>query len=89
MYPTDLTWGRVLRIYWLYTWRAGLGGLLLASGAGFCLGFVGHLAGIPRSNMLLIEAFTGALISVVWSVIVVRMALQKTYRGFRLELVPA
>jgi hypothetical protein len=55
---------------------------------GFIIGFVGGMAGTSATGISLAASGAGAVIGIVWMIIVVRMALRKHYGEFRLALVP-
>jgi len=88
MQELEVTWQRVARIWWLIVWRALLGGTLLGAAIGFIIGFIGALIGWPRQSTVLFSTIAGALVSVAWGLVVVRMALRKRYMDFRLVLAP-
>jgi hypothetical protein len=83
----EVTWRRVLAVWWLIVWRALLGGAALGFIAGFLVGFIGLLAGLPQDVRLIISGVLGALASLIWGIIVLRMALRKTYADFRIVLI--
>ena len=82
----EVTWRRVLAVWWLIVWRALLGGAALGFIAGFLVGFIGRLAGLPANTSLITSGVLGALASLIWGIIVVRMALRKPYSDFRIVL---
>jgi hypothetical protein len=88
MKELELTWPRVLRVWWLFMWRAVLGGFVFGGIAGFVLGFFGVLAGMSLETIQLVSGALGLLIGIGWAIMVVRMALRKRYGDFRIVLVP-
>jgi hypothetical protein len=82
----EVTWRRVLAVWWLIVWRALLGGAVLGFIAGFLVGFIGLLAGLPQDVRLITSGALGALASLIWGIIVLRMALRKTYSDFKIVL---
>jgi ABC-type uncharacterized transport system permease subunit len=88
MKELELTWPRVLRVWWLFMWRAVLGGFVFGGIAGFVLGFFGALAGMTMETIQLFSGALGLLIGIGWAIMVVRMALGKRYGDFRIVLVP-
>ena len=87
----EITWGRVLKVWWLIVWRYTIGGLILTIVGGLIAGSVMALIGSSFSNAprQLAGALGGISIvisSLIWSVFVVRMALRKSYSEFRLAL---
>jgi hypothetical protein len=92
----EITWSRVIRIAWLLLWRCAVGGAVVGfvSGGvlGFIIGFIASVTGVPRDMSLSIirsvAAIVGGLLGLVWTCVVVRMALRKEFSDFRLALVP-
>lgn len=86
MQDLEPSWDKVLRIAWLLTWRGLFGGLAI----GFLLGYVVDLGlGLAMGHIL--DRTAGAvmklLVLLVWWPVVVRMALRKRYRDFRIVLI--
>jgi len=88
MQELEPTWQRALSVWWLIAWRAGLGSLAMGAAAGFILGFIGAIVGVPRDVSSVGAGLLGFVIAIVWGVIVVRMALRKKYGEFRIALIP-
>ena len=88
MQTVQATWWHVIQIYWLLLWRSSLGGLLLALLVGLVWGLFAALVRMPSLAILPVAMLLGCISGTAWSLVVVRMALGKTYRGFRLALVP-
>ncbi len=79
-------WEQVLRIGWLLVWR-GLVGIVVIS---FVLGLVINLVLGLGFGMVLGQTanlLTGVAVTLIWSPLVLRMALRKKYQGFRIALV--
>ncbi len=87
MRELELTWGRILQIWWASLWRNLAYVMLPAAVAGFLFGFVLAINKIPVENhmgkMQLIFALYG-LAAGIW---ITRIILGKTYGGFRIALV--
>jgi hypothetical protein len=81
------SWDKVLRIAWLLTWRGLIGGLAI----GFLLGYVVDL-GLGLALGQVLDRTAGAVMKLAvllfWWPFVVRMALKKRYRDFRIVLIP-
>ena len=88
MQELDVTWQRVLSVWWLVVWRAALGGAIFGALVGFIIGFIGAIIGVSTQMITLSSAIVGAIANLAWSLFVVRMALRKKYGEFRLGLVP-
>jgi hypothetical protein len=88
MQELEITWGRVMSVWWLVAWRSGVGAVLLGAAIGFVIGFIGALAAVPVQTITVLSTAAGAIVGLVWAIVVVRMALRKHYGDFRLALVP-
>jgi hypothetical protein len=88
MRELELTWGRTFSIWWLLAWRIGLISILMGFLIGALVGLIGFLAGIPAPVIRLISAGSGFCVGIIWPIFVVRMAVTKKYRGFRIALIP-
>ena len=87
MQDVDSGWDKVLRIAWLLTWRGLFGGLAI----GFLLGYMVDLGlGLGWGKVLdpSANAMMKLVVLLVWWPFVVRMALKKRYRDFRIVLIP-
>jgi multisubunit Na+/H+ antiporter MnhE subunit len=88
MQELDLTWGRTFAIWWLLTWRIALVSTLIGFLLGAVVGLVGVMAGVSPPLVRLVSAGLGLCVGIVWPIFVVRMAVAKRYRGFRIALIP-
>ena len=80
-------WDKVLLIAWLLTWRGLAGGMVI----GFLLGLVVNIGlGLGLGVVLgtNVNAALGLMVMLIWWPFVVRMALKKRYRDFRVVLIP-
>ena len=87
MQDVEPGWDKVLRIAWLLTWRGLFGGLAI----GFLLGYVIDLGlGLAWGKVLdpSASAVMKLVVLLIWWPFVVRMALKKRYREFRIVLIP-
>jgi hypothetical protein len=87
MQDVEPGWDKVLRIVWLLTWRGLAGGMAV----GFLLGLVINIGLGLGLGMVLstnVNAAMGLVVMLVWWPFVVRMALKKRYRDFRIVLIP-
>jgi len=81
-----ITWPRVMSVWWLIFWRGALGSFLIAAAIGFIIGFSFGLLRTPMNP--LIAPITRAIIGWLWFIAVIRIALRKKYRAFRIVLLP-
>ena len=84
MQELEVTWSRALSVFWLLLWRGVLGAAIAGGVIGFILGFAFAMLRIPMEPA--IPGIAGAIAGLAWYVVVVRMALRKNYRGFRIAL---
>jgi membrane associated rhomboid family serine protease len=87
MREVEITIGRLLRVYWLFLWRAIIGGLVIGAVFGFVIGFIMGAAGFAQAQIAVVTSTAGLIIGTVWSVVVVRMMLEKQYSDFRIALI--
>lgn len=84
----EVTWGRALKVWWSFIWRA----LLFTIVAGFLAGaIIGGIAGALRVNAQMISllgSLAGMIVSLPIGVWVVRMVLRKSWSDFRIVLLP-
>jgi hypothetical protein len=85
----EITWERVLSVWWLIVWRGVVGALSIGFVVGFILGAIMGAAGVPLETIQSVSSIVGLVIGLVWGIVVTWMALLKQYKGFRLALVPA
>jgi multisubunit Na+/H+ antiporter MnhE subunit len=83
----EITIGRLLRIIWLFIWRGALGGLLIGAVVGAVIGFVMGALGGTREHVRIVTGIAGVAVGAIWHVLVLKMALEKRYRDFRIALI--
>jgi hypothetical protein len=84
----ETTWGRMVRVRWLFMWRAAIGVFALNIPIAIVLGLRIRNLGWPESVAMWLLNFTPLIIGLPWSIVVMRMALRKRYDGFRVVLIP-
>jgi hypothetical protein len=88
MQEQEFTWKRVMAVWWLLAWRGALGTAVLAAAGGAADGaFAGAMGATPKAVFWALNITTSVL-GIVWMMLVVRMALRKRYRDFRLAAAP-
>ena len=87
MQELEITWTRVLSVWWLYVWRGILGGMAIGFVAGAIVGVLASAMGHPEKGASL-GGIVGFIIGIPWALVVLRMALVKKYKSFRIALVP-
>ncbi|WP_028318079.1 hypothetical protein [Desulfobulbus elongatus] len=86
----EITWGRIIRVWWAYLWRNLIAVILAAITGwiiGFILGFIMGAMGIAPTTSQIVTAPLGALFGLAFSVIPMKMILGKDFGQFRLVLV--
>ena len=86
MQELEVTFSRVMSVWWLLVWRSTLGAVLFGAIAGAMLGFTFGLLRLPLDPA--VPGAAGGIAGFAWFVVVVRMALRKKYRTFRIALLP-
>jgi hypothetical protein len=87
----EVTWARVVRVWWALFWRgllAMLAAALAGGGVGFVVGFILGVLGTPIPTIQVICGFLGAILGLFISFVPVRLILARDYGDFRLALVP-
>jgi hypothetical protein len=87
MQELEITWERTARLWWLLAWRGLLGGWILAVALAFLIGEIGAWLGIDFSVAAAIATALSWLAGLAWALFVVKMAMQKKYKDFRIALV--
>jgi hypothetical protein len=83
MQELDVTWDRVIGVWWLLMWRSAVGIWALEMIAGF-IGVA--IRRKPPDDITGFLFFGGLAAITIWP-IVIRMALRKQYQGFRIALI--
>jgi len=76
MQELEPTWQRALSVWWLILWRGIVGSVLLSIAIIALVDALAALIGIESKALNMIGALVVWLGSIVWGVVVVRMALQ-------------
>jgi len=85
----EITWERVVRIWWSYVWRnllAVIAAMVMGGILGAFLGFVMGRMGVPRQVILFVTAPIGFVIGLLVSVVPMKLILGKDFGEFRLVL---
>ena len=83
----ELTWSRVLAVWWLIIWRTAILGSIALLVLGLILGFVLGALGVDRATLNLVGQIFGMAVYAFTILVTLRMALKKRYGGFRIALV--
>ena len=86
MVEVELTWGRVVKVWWSLLWRGLLFGILVGAVLGFIIGFVGGVARIDKAIISPLCLMFGALSGIPVGLWVVKKVLQKRFGDFRIAL---
>ena len=87
MQELEPTWKRTLSVWWLITWRGFVGFLLLGLAIAVLVDSLATLIGGRSEILSVIGAIAVWVLSIIWGLLVVRMALKKHYRHFRVALI--
>jgi hypothetical protein len=86
----EITWNRVVRVWWSYLWRnllAIVASLAVGGVFGALMGFALGFAGISPDSIQKLAMPVGMLIGLAISVVPVKMILGKDFGEFKLVLV--
>src|ERR1051325_10567387 len=81
------TWKNALSVWWLITWRGLVGFLFLVFAIAVLVDSLATLIGGRSGTFSIIGAIGAWVLSIFWGLVVVRMALRKRYRHFRVALI--
>jgi len=87
MQELEPDWRRTASVWWLIAWRTFLGGWIMALIIGFVAGEIGARLGLAFQPVALFATVLAWLAALAWGFVVLRMALKKHYKEFRLALV--
>jgi len=88
MQELEPTWQRTLIVWWLIVWRGVAGAALSMAFVGAIFGFVAGITGVSMESIGFVIVILAALVGLLWTVVVVRMALRKQFSKFRIALLP-
>ena len=86
----EVTWGRVIRVWWSLFWRnviAIVAAIVIGGIVGAILGFILGMAGVPVATIKMIGMPIGALIGLAISIVPLKLILGLDFGEFRLVLV--
>lgn len=86
----EITWNRVLTVWWSYLWRnlIAIVVAMIAGGiVGFIIGFFMSVFGVSVETIQFVTAPIGFIIGLVISIVPMKMILGKDYGEFRLVLI--
>ncbi len=86
MKELEVTWSRVLSIWWSYIWRVLLISALISAIVGFLAGFVSAFAGMVELLGYIINIMS-FLIGIFVSVGVLKYILNKNFGEFKIKLI--
>jgi hypothetical protein len=83
----EVTVGRLASIAWLFIWRGFLGALLIGAIVGGAVHLTATAFEMSGRHVARASLVGGLLVGLAWYLAVVKMALAKRYRDFRIALV--
>lgn len=87
MQELEITFSHVLQIWWAYTWRVVLYGVLFGAEIGLLVGCTGFAFGYDNDDLMLLCQIFGSLISIPISIWVISKILNKKFSSFRIALI--
>ena len=85
----EITWKRVIRVWWAYVWRnilAIIAGAVIGGIVGAIMGFVLGALGASAETIQILAMPVGLVIGLALSVIPMKLILGKNFGEFRLVL---
>jgi len=85
----EVTWKRLLRIWWAYLWRSlvtMLGAIVISAVVGFFIGLILQIFGINVAEAQLPLQILGGAIGLSMSIIPLQLVLEKDFGEFKLVL---
>lgn len=83
-----MTWQQVFRVWWLLAWRGLLGLIVIGGAVGYVVGLALNSIGASQDVVKVISTLIGLAVYLFWGLVIVRMAINKTYRDFKLTFTP-
>jgi len=87
MEEIDMSWRRVVSVWWLILWRSVLGGGVIGAIVGGLVGFIMGLLHYPMDQLVLAVRIVVLPFALAWGVFILRTAFKKRYSGFRLAVI--
>ena len=84
----EITWGHVFKVWWLLAWRGFLGLLIIGGLVGYVVGLALNGLGASKEVIATVNTIIGLGVYLLWGLVVVRMAIKKTYQDFHLAYTP-
>jgi hypothetical protein len=88
MQELEPTWARTISVWWLIAWRTFLVSSILAMLGGAGQGALEMWSSASPGVSRWVPGIVASILDAIWFVIVVRMALRKHYKEFRIALLP-
>ena len=82
----EITWDRVLVLWWGLVWRTTVFGVAVGAALGFCGGFLVGLAGHPELGVA-VGMLLSWLASIPLSIVILRIVLRRRFAEFSVRLV--
>jgi uncharacterized membrane protein YeaQ/YmgE (transglycosylase-associated protein family) len=83
----EVTWLLALKVWWSYTWRSVILGLIGSFIPTFFIGFIGAVVGVPKEPISVICGIIGGVIGLIISIYVMKKILSKKYKAFSVALI--
>lgn len=88
METLPITWALALRVWWSFTWRGLLLGILAGAGVGAFAGIILGAMGMV-GQIAVFAQYLGMIVGIIAGVWVVKMVLSKPFKGYRIALIPS
>jgi uncharacterized protein YneF (UPF0154 family) len=85
MEALDITFGRAAKIWWAWTWRSMLIGVVLGIAIGFVIGIFSATVGLRHASV--VKVVCGIIVFIIVGIWIVTRILKKYFAGFRILLI--
>jgi hypothetical protein len=83
----EVTWKRVIKVWWSFIWRGTLFGFIGGFIVGFIIGLIAGVAGGDSNTIGRLAQIGGGIIGIPIGIVVMRIVLRKQYSDFRIALI--
>jgi ABC-type uncharacterized transport system permease subunit len=89
MTEVEVTWRRLLAVWWLLCWRSAIAAVAIGFATGLVFGLASSAVGLDEKLTRTIITLSTASLGLLVYLFVLRSAFRKTFRGFRIAMIKA
>jgi hypothetical protein len=86
MQELQITWPRIISVWWLIVWRISIGSMIISVVINTFIYSIDAMLHLSTTSHIFISVIISLPIQAAWSIIVVRMAMKRKYGKFSLML---